>query len=157
MLLGLWQSAWFPPHPLLSALGHVLQGSVTTLPWIMTHKTSLIRLPDLHIAWLSTKIPNLFMDHAPGNFQYVWYGEKPIFVPWHGSTLFWGVLNLRASVLANHCEPEWIWSVQQIWPSILSAFSPHYSKQNEWNEVWESRGWEGFIISLWVYCESDCK
>jgi len=43
----------------------VLQGSMTTLPWTMTHKASLSRLPDLAIAWLSTKTLDLFVEHAP--------------------------------------------------------------------------------------------
>lgn len=43
-----------------------------------------------------------------------------------------------------------------VWASILSAFSPHYSKENKWNKVWGSRDCGGFIFFPWVYCESDC-
>lgn len=70
--------------------------------WIITHEAPLCRLPDLCIAWLGTKIPRLFMEYAPGHSWYSWYGEKPTFVPWYGSTFFWWILSPRASTFVNH-------------------------------------------------------
>lgn len=142
---------WCPKHPPLSPLGYVLQGSTTIGSWPMKPLSAGCLICVLR-GWAPK--PQISLWNMPLATPGAFGIEKRPFLYLEIGAHFSGEFSAHR-LLQITKEPEWVWPIQQIWVCILSGFSPHYSNENKWNEVWESRDWE-FFISHCVYHELNC-